>query len=230
MQERAGFENSDTLQLGSPFDYKESALLCVPRDMPEPKSRAYQAAVEEAILEAAITARGRTMALFTSHNAIQITANTIRDDLRSEGVTVLAQGIDGPPYQLLEKFIRNPQSVLLGTSSFWEGVDIAGDALRVLIVARLPFSVPSEPIFEARSESYENPFTEYAVPQAILRLRQGFGRLIRTRTDKGVVVILDNRIISKKYGKMFLDSLPPAKLSTPTRRDMKIEIGNWLKK
>ena len=138
------------------------------------------------------------MARFTSHASLQATAEAIRGDLQARGFNVLPQGVDGPPHRLLQTFLDNPRSVLLGTASFWEGVDLAGDSLKVLLLARLPFSVPTEPVFEARSDLYENSFMEYAVPQAILRLRQGFGRLIRTRTDRGVVIILDKRTVSRR--------------------------------
>ena len=122
----------------------------------------------------------------------------------------MQQGADGPPAQVVRRFMQNPRAVLLGTSSFWEGVDISGDALSVLIVARLPFDVPTEPVFQARSELYDNAFMQYSVPRSILRLRQGFGRLIRTKTDRGVVIILDRRVIASRYGSAFLNSLPPA--------------------
>ena len=117
---------------------------------------------------------------------------------------MLAQGVDGSPQQLLTRFQRSPEAALLGTASFWEGVDVGNEALKVLVVARLPFNVPTEPIFAARSEEYENSFMEYAVPQAVLRFRQGFGRLIRSKGDRGVVVVLDSRIVTKQYGRMFL--------------------------
>ena len=116
---------------------------------------------------------------------------------------------------------------MLGTSSFWEGVDLAGEALKVLLVARLPFSVPTEPVFAARSELYEDPFNDYALPQAILRLRQGFGRLIRSRSDKGVAVILDRRVLSRRYGKVLLDSLPPVTLRTCPLRQLPDQIKSW---
>ncbi len=118
--------------------------------------------------------------------------------------------------------------MLLGTSSFWEGVDLAGNVLRVLLVARLPFNVPTEPVFAARSELYENPFTQYSVPQAILRLRQGFGRLIRTRSDRGVAIILDQRIVSKRYGREFISSLPPVTSNACLLEDIPSEIERWL--
>ena len=167
------------------------------------------------------------MALFTSHASLRATAAAVRGNLQAQGLDLLAQGIDGPPYQLVRSFLENPRSVLLGTASFWEGVDLAGEALKVLLVARLPFSVPSEPVFEARSELHEDSFNEYALPQAILRLRQGFGRLIRTRTDKGVVVILDRRIVSKRYGQKFLRSLPPVTFKTCTLRSLAEEVRAW---
>ncbi len=227
--ERTGFGGAKQLLVGSPFDYPTAALLYVPADMPEPSSWAYQTAAEQAIVDSTVAAGGRAMALFTSHASLQAAANAIRGQLQSRGFDVLAQGVDGTPHQLLRRFVENPRSVLLGTSSFWEGVDLAGDSLKVLLVARLPFSVPTEPVFAARSELYERPFDEYGVPQAILRLRQGFGRLIRTRTDRGAVVILDRRTVSRKYGKTFIDSLPPVPLKTPPLAALEEEITAWLK-
>lgn len=209
--ERTGFKDARELLLGSPFDYPSAAVLCLPKDMPEPRSWAYQDALEAAIKDAAIAAEGRTMALFTSYSALRSTASSIKDDLKARGIEVLQQGADGPPAQVVRRFMQNPRSVLLGTASFWEGVDLAGDTLSVLIVARLPFNVPSEPVFQARSELYDNAFMQYAVPQAILRLRQGFGRLIRTKTDRGAVIILDRRVTASRYGSAFLRSLPPAR-------------------
>ncbi len=226
--ERTGFAEADELRLGSPFDYPKAALLCVPNDMPEPSAWDYQAAVEQAVMDAALAAGGATMALFTSHASLQSTSKALKGSLESQGFEVLAQGVDGTPHQLVRRFVENPKSVLLGTASFWEGVDLAGDALKVLLVARLPFSVPTDPVFSARSELYERAFDEYAVPQAILRLRQGFGRLIRTSRDRGVAVILDKRAVSRRYGRAFLDSLPPATRRTPALYEMPGEIRRWL--
>ena len=228
MRERTGFAESEELLLGSPFDYPRAALLCVPEDMPEPGSRAYQPAVGRAIMDAALAVGGQTMALFTSHASLQGVASDIRGDLQARGITVLAQGVDGAPPQLLRRFLDNRSSVLLGTASFWEGVDLAGESLKVLLLTRLPFNVPSEPVFAARSELYEDPFNLYAVPQAVLRLRQGFGRLIRTKTDRGVVVILDRRIVSRGYGKAFLGSLPHVTTKTCTLSQMPREIQRWI--
>ena len=228
IRERTGFEDADELLLGSPFDYSRAAILCVPEDMPEPASWAYQPAVNQAIIDAAVAAGGRAMALFTSHAALQTAAAAIRGALDARGLSLLAQGVDGPPHQLLRSFLENPQSVLLGTASFWEGVDLAGESLKVLLVARLPFSVPTEPVFQSRSELYEEPFNGYAVPQAILRIRQGFGRLIRTKSDKGVVAILDRRIVSRGYGKAFIRSLPPVTLKTGKLSELGSVIASWL--
>ena len=210
--ERTGFKDARELLLGSPFDYPNVAALCLPNDLPAPNSWAYQDALDDAIKDTAIAADGRTMALFTSYSALRKTASNIRDDLKARGIEVLQQGNDGPPAQIVRRFMQNPRAVLLGTASFWEGVDLPGDALSALIIAKLPFDVPNEPVFQARSELYDNAFMQYSVPRAILRLRQGFGRLIRTKTDRGVVVILDGRVTGSRYGSAFLHSLPPARI------------------
>ena len=228
VRQQTGFVDAQEILLGSPFDYPRSALLCVPDDMPQPTSPEYQAAVEQAITDAAVSLGGRTMALFTSHASLQAASSAIRGNLQARGLNILAQGIDGTPQQLVRRFLEDPSSVLLGTSSFWEGVDLAGESLKVLLVARLPFSVPSEPVFAARSELYEDPFNSFAVPQAILRLRQGFGRLIRTKTDIGVAVILDQRIVSRRYGKAFLSSLPPVTFKTCKLHNLGDEIRDWV--
>ena len=219
---------AEELLLGSPFDYNKAALLCIPKDMPEPSSWAYQPALEQAIIDATVEANGSTMTLFTSHNALQATAKAIRGPLQSRGFDLFAQGIDGTPNQIARNFLDTPRSVLLGTASFWEGVDLPGDALKVLIVAKLPFDVPTDPIFEARSELYENAFYNFAIPRAVIRVRQGFGRLIRTKTDTGVVAILDHRVLSRQYGKEFLASLPPVNTETHELLELGVKIRNWL--
>ena len=226
--ERTGFKDARELLLGSPFDYPSAAILCLPSDMPEPRSWAYQEALEGAIKDAAIAAEGRTMALFTSYSALRSAASSVKDDLKARGIEVLQQGADGPPAQVVRRFMQNPRAILLGTASFWEGVDLPGDALSVLIVARLPFTVPSDPVFQARSELYDNAFMQYAVPQAILRLRQGFGRLIRAKTDRGAVIILDSRVTASRYGSAFLRSLPPARRVDCSLRQIPDIIGSHL--
>ena len=208
--ERTGFTNATELMLGSPFDYPNAAILCVPRDMPAQNSWMYRDALEQAIIDAATAADGRTLALFTSYASLNRTANAITDRLQARGISVLQQRSGEPAAQLVQRFINDPKAVLLGTMSLWEGIDLAGDLLKVLMVEKLPFNVPTEPVFEARSELYDNSFMQYSVPQAILKLRQGFGRLIRTKRDRGAAVILDRRIVTSRYGAAFLRSLPPA--------------------
>jgi len=141
---------------------------------------------------------------------------------------VLGQGIDGTPRQLLATLRDNHRTVLLGASSFWEGVDVTGEALSLLVMARLPFSVPSDPVFQARSELFEAPFEQYAVPQAILRFKQGFGRLIRRKTDRGIMVVLDRRLLTKRYGPSFVRSLPPCDLREVPLRGLAGEVSDWL--
>ncbi len=226
--ERTGFSDSDELLVGSPFDYPRSALICVPSDMPDPNSADYQSALTDAIADATLAAEGHSMALFTSYASLRRTATSLRQKFAATGITVLAQGSDGSPQQIIRRFIENPRSVILGTSSFWEGVDLAGDVLKVLMVARLPFSVPTDPVFSARSELYDNAFMEYSVPQAILRLRQGFGRLIRTKQDRGVAILLDGRLSSRRYGKSFLNSLPPGTIKSCKLEELNSEIVGWL--
>lgn len=229
IQERTGFTHSEHRLLGSPFDYASSALVCVPKDMPQPTAPNYVDAAARAIGDAAAAAGGRTMALFTSYASLRETANAMRQSMLAEGIELLVQGNESSPHQIVRRFRENPKSVILGTASFWEGVDLAGDSLQVLVVTRLPFNVPTEPVFEARSELYDNPFMQYAVPQAVLRLRQGFGRLIRTNTDRGVAIILDQRVISRRYGWLFLRSLPPAGRRTCRLDELGDEVSRWLR-
>jgi len=210
LRSRLGIEEAREMVLGSPFDYKNAALLYVVNNIPEPnRKQEFQRAVEKAILELARATRGRLMALFTSYAQLQRTAEAIRDPLLADGIMVYEQGSGASPQALLDEFRTSDGAVLLGTRAFWEGVDIPGEALSALVIVKLPFAVPSDPIVAARSEMFENPFREYQLPEAVLTFRQGFGRLIRTQTDRGVVVVLDRRLLSKYYGKVFLDSIPP---------------------
>ena len=226
--ERLGLEDSEELLVDSPFDYPRSVLLCVPRDMPDPTNGGYQAALQQALIDICRAAEGRTMGLFTSHASLQTARSGIKDALEREGYQVLGQGVDGSPRALLEAFLREPKSVLLGTASFWEGVDIPGGALKALVVARLPFNVPTEPVFAARSQLFDDPFNQYAVPQSVLRFRQGFGRLIRGEEDRGVVVVLDQRIASRRYGRVFLESIPECTVSKGGIRELSVEVKRWL--
>ncbi|GAB4559240.1 MAG: helicase C-terminal domain-containing protein [Anaerolineae bacterium] len=196
------------MAVDSPFDYREQALLYIPTDMPEPNSRDYQAAVETAIIELARATEGRLLALFTSYNQLRQTTEAVTQALYPEGFIIFSQGDGASRTQLLESFRTTPRAVLLGTRSFWEGVDVIGEALSALVICKLPFAVPNDPIIQARSQLFLDPFNEYYLPDAILRFRQGFGRLIRSRDDVGICVILDRRVVSKAYGQRFLESLP----------------------
>ncbi len=229
IQERLDAANAMTLAVGSPFDYPRSTLLYLVSDMPEPNQPSYQQYVERALTELFRASQGRGMALFTSYSQLRATAKAVAPQLLRDGIMVYEQG-DGTSRRIMMEQFRNAErGVLFGTRSFWEGVDIQGEKLSALAICKLPFDVPTDPIFSARSETYEDPFNEYSVPETVLRFRQGFGRLIRAKTDRGVVVVLDRRLISKNYGAAFLNALP----SPAVRRGMLAGLGTavaeWLK-
>ncbi len=197
--------------IGSPFNFSENALIYVPDNIPDPNQEpdAYRHNITKHIEEIISLTQGRSFILFTSFEMLNAVYEKIKDDM--DTYTLFKQG-DKPRYQLLEEFKASKNPVLFGTATFWHGVDVPGKTLKCVIITKLPFAVPSDPIIEARMEllksQNKNPFMDYQVPQAITLLRQGFGRLIRTATDTGIVVILDPRIKSKFYGKFFLNSLP----------------------
>lgn len=203
-------------RIASPFDYGRQALLAVPADMPLPDRPEFDQAVAGALLEAARTSRGRMFALFTSYGALTRAHRALEGPLRREGLVPLRQG-EGGRAQLLERFRATPGAVLFGTDSFWEGVDVPGDRLVLVAITRLPFRVPSEPLQEARAEAVTrrggDPFHELQLPQAALKLTQGFGRLIRTAADRGAVLVLDRRLVARAYGRRFLESLPPVRVA-----------------
>ena len=228
--ERLGFAGASELVLGSPFDFYESALLYTPPGMPQPGAHDFHKHVARVVMEAAGAADGRTMVLFTSRAALNETAGAIRGPLSNRGIDVIAQGRDGPPRVVAERFVQEPRSVLLGTSSFWEGVDFSGDSLTVLIVARLPFQVPSDPVFKARSQQYDNAFMEYALPNAIIRFRQGFGRLIRSTRDRGVAIVLDPRILTQRYGREFIAALPRMRVTDGRGHGTANLINKWMER
>ena len=201
----------------SPFEYKKNVLLSVPSDLPEPKSADYSQKLSDLIKNVLIISEGKGLVLFTSYSMLKTVYDLVRDDFSNAGITLFKQG-DDDNKKLLGNFNINKNSVLFATDSFWEGVDVPGESLSVLIICRLPFKVPSDPVIKARMELIEknggNSFMEYSLPEAVIKLRQGFGRLIRRKSDRGVILITDTRILSKFYGKIFLNSLPE------TRRDI----------
>jgi len=228
IQDRLGLQDAHTLALGSPFDYQQAVRILVPRDIPEPTWPDYVEALSRAIVDLGRASEGRALVLFTSHASLRAAHALSRGPLQREGIEVLGQGIDGSPRYLVRALQSNPRSVVLGTASFWEGIDVVGDALSLLVVTRLPFIVPTEPVFAARSALYDDPFGQYALPQAILRFKQGFGRLIRSKTDRGVLVVLDRRIVSKSYGGAFLESLPACPVREAMLREMPGLVREWL--
>jgi ATP-dependent DNA helicase DinG len=202
----------------SPFDYNRHALLVLPNDLPPPGSPASESAYEEwlrrALFDVAKVVRGGMFILFTSYGSLNRSFQALEQPLREAGLAPLRQG-EMSRAMLIHSFRRQPSSVLFATDSFWEGVDIKGEALRCVVIARLPFRVPTEPIQQARIEAITSQggdaFNDFAIPQAVMKLKQGFGRLIRSNEDRGVVLILDSRVVTKSYGRIFLESLPPAR-------------------
>ncbi len=231
IRERLHAENVQTIDVGSPFNYRETTLIFVPSDMPEPNDRQrYQQAVERGLIELSAALDGRVLGLFTSYSQLRQTAQAIAPRLALGNITVYDQTDGSSRQALLEGFRTTERAVLLGTRSFWEGVDIPGEALSALVIVRLPFAVPTEPIFAARSETYANSFSDYAIPDAILRFRQGFGRLIRTQTDRGIVAIFDSRVQSKSYGMHFLEALPDCTVQYGPLQELPEAAQKWLKR
>jgi len=229
LKNRLNADEADELIVGSPFDFESSAMLYLPNDIPEPsQTAAYQKMVEHTLIQLSKATGGRLLALFTSYAQLKKTSQAIGRRLIDAEIQVYEQGEGASANTLLESFKETDRAVLLGTRAFWEGVDIPGEALSVLVIVKLPFAVPSDPIVAARSETFDDPFNEYSIPEAILTFRQGFGRLIRTQFDRGIVVVLDRRILSKKYGRFFIESLPPSKLITGSVTDLPKRAAQWL--
>jgi len=218
---RLGMDDGQELLLDSPFDFEQQALLYIAPGLVDQQATGYQDAFEEELRSILNVTQGRTLVLFTSYGQLRRTAETLRSVMPD--LALLCQG-EMPAYRLIERFKQSPGSVLLGTASFWQGIDIPGDALQCVVIAKLPFAVPDDPLIEARMEKLKNPFWEYQVPQATLLFRQGFGRLIRTKTDKGAVAVLDSRIMTKSYGKLFMRSIPTCRV-TDEREDFKRFFG-----
>jgi ATP-dependent DNA helicase DinG len=217
------------LALGSPFDYESAALVYVPNDIPEPSDRhGFQRAINQSLIRLCQATGGRALVLFTSYAQLRSTSQAIAPALAENDIQVYEQGEGASPHALLESFRIADKAVLLGTRAFWEGVDVPGEALSVLVIVKLPFDVPSDPIIASRSETFEDPFYQYALPEAILRFRQGFGRLIRTQYDRGVVAILDRRVLTKRYGRSFIDSLPACSVQVGALMNLPKAAARWL--
>ena len=214
MRRRLGLEHTRELVLPSHFDYQNQALFYVPPDVPDPRTPQFSVKAADRIRRVLEITRGRAFVLFTSYAQMKDVYQRLLGEL---GFPMFLQG-DAPKSALLEEFRLTPHAVLFATSSFWQGVDVQGEQLSCVIIDRLPFAVPSDPVVAARVKSIDaeggNAFYQYQVPAAVITLKQGFGRLIRSLQDRGLLVLLDNRILKKAYGKVFLESLPDYRRTT----------------
>jgi ATP-dependent DNA helicase DinG len=220
-------------QLGSPFDFSRQALIAIPTDIPEPNSRDFPKHLREGLLRALQISQGRAFILFTAYGLLNQMFRELSPELAKLGFIAMKQGQENR-HRLLENFKRQVGSVLFATDSFWQGVDVHGEALECVIIPRLPFKVPSEPVLEARVEAIDrrggNSFMEYSVPQAVIKFKQGFGRLIRRKSDFGAIVIFDNRIVTKHYGRLFLESLPESRIAAGKSEDVFAEMAAFYKR
>jgi ATP-dependent DNA helicase DinG len=221
---RVGAEAAEACEIGSPFDYARQMEIFLVRSMPEPASPKFEQALETWVAHFLRRSAGRAFVLFTSYRLMRSLADRMDGFFRREGYRLLVQGSGMPRHQLIQEFRDDVSSVLFGTDSFWTGVDVPGEALSNVIVTRLPFAVPDHPLVASRLERIEeeggNPFMDFSVPEAILKLRQGVGRLIRSKRDRGITVILDNRVLTKSYGKAFLKALPDAPVTVVDDREL----------
>lgn len=228
-------EPAASLLLHSPFDYRSQALLCVPTDLPLPGSVTDQVFVEacaEFLADLLPAAGGRSLVLFTSHRALRHSYSLLAEELAAQGLDLYVQGVHGDRSRLLRALRSEERAVVFGSATFWEGIDVRGPQLSCLVIAKLPFPRPDEPIVAARQEKLalegKAAFAHYSLPQAVLRLRQGFGRLIRSGQDRGAVVILDARLLRRRYGEVFLRSLPRTSRCFAPSHQVTREVGDWL--
>ncbi len=212
LRSRVGLDRGAELQLGSPFDYDSQCTIYLEAGLPSPEEPGFLPAAMDRAMHYLRQTQGRAFVLFTSYAMLDRAAKILEPQLEPLGYPMFAQGGQLTRGQLLTRFKNTPNAVLLGTDSFWQGVDVQGEALSNVIITKLPFEVPDKPLTEARLDAIRleggNPFGEYSLPEAVIKLKQGFGRLIRSKTDTGIVVVLDKRIVTKAYGKKFLEALP----------------------
>ena len=227
IKSRLGLTGADSLALGSPFDYARQVTVHLPKNLPDPADSAdsFERGAIRAIAHYLEQTQGKAFVLFTSYKMLEAAARALTPWLARRNIALFAQSDGMPRSKMVEAFKADVNSVIFGADTFWQGVDVPGEALSNVIITRLPFSVPSHPLLEARLEDIRqrggSPFVEYQVPEAVIKLKQGFGRLIRTKTDRGIVVILDPRVLTKPYGRTFLNSLPkcPQIVETPAFGD-----------
>ncbi|MDY6833768.1 MAG: helicase C-terminal domain-containing protein [Chloroflexota bacterium] len=224
-----GLTHTNELKVDSPFNYLNSTLVYLPSGIPMPNQPGYQRMVEQVLLDLCRTTRGRVLILFTSHAQLRMTRESLQTYLDDDGILLLGQGVDGSTKHLVETFRSNDRTILMGASSLWEGVDVVGDALSVLVITKLPFSVPTDPVIEARSELFHDAFNEYNIPQTIIKFKQGFSRLIRSKNDRGAMIVLDSRLQTRSYGKDILNSLPQCTIKKGPVRRIPREVVSWLR-
>ncbi|MGA2070915.1 MAG: helicase C-terminal domain-containing protein [Sedimentisphaerales bacterium] len=219
---RVGLADYDAVKLGSPFDYQKQVTIYIESDLPEPNDEKFVASACESIKKYILKTQGRAFVLFTSYKMLGDFAEQLAEWFKDNDIELLQQGVGQDRTSLLRRFKTDGRFVLFGTDSFWQGVDVAGEALSNVIIVRLPFAAPDTPLLAGRLDKIKeeggNPFAEYQLPLAIIKFKQGFGRLIRTKTDTGIVVILDSRILSKSYGRNFLSAIPTCKTDIVTHR------------
>lgn len=233
-REQLGLQEMDKVnefRVESPFNYKEQAMLCVPTDVPGGQNgKNYEQKIVPYLKKLLLLTNGNALILFTSYQMLNEVHSAVKKEL-PEGISLLVQGME-PRNKLTDKFKRTKNSVLFATDSFWEGIDVPGDSLRLLVIMKLPFKVPTEPIFEAKSEYLKsqgmNSFQEYSIPLAVIKFKQGFGRLIRSRKEKGVAVVFDKRVVTKYYGKYFINSLPDCNVVRGNFKDLLGKIEKFL--
>ncbi|MBN1818235.1 MAG: DEAD/DEAH box helicase [Sedimentisphaerales bacterium] len=220
---RIGLSEFDAVRLGSPFDYPRQVTLYLEADMPAPTQAEFGPAATEKIKQYLLQSDGRAFVLFTSYSMLQNIAERIGPFMAEQGMELLIQGGGTDRSILLDRFKEDHRSVLFGTDSFWQGVDVPGEALSNVIIVRLPFAVPNHPLIQGRIEALqargENPFWTYQLPTAIIKFKQGFGRLIRNKTDTGIIVVLDSRIVKRNYGRLFLEAIPPCTVEVVRDKD-----------
>jgi len=226
-------ERLQTLLLPSPFNYEEQVLLAVPAFFPDPRSPQFREYTRDFLLQLNKEQKRGTLVLFTSYALLNEIYHALKMKYEMERTPLLAQGIDGSRHRIITQFKEVAHSVLFGTDSFWEGVDVPGKALEILLITKLPFDVPSDPVIQAKMEMIRkqggNPFMDFTVPEAVIRFRQGFGRLIRSHSDYGAVIILDNRVVKKMYGRIFLDSLPVRSRIFHKPQELWETLANWFR-
>lgn len=222
-----GIDNTNSSVIKSPFDYKNMVLLGLIRDIPDPRNELYQQKLDSTLVDICSSTKGGILILHTSYYSLRISRSILKKSLETKGYTIKAQGIDGTINQILSSIQNHENFIIMGTNTLWEGIDIPDSKLKSVVITRLPFGVPGDPINTAKSAKLNNPFRELTLPQAIIRFRQGFGRLIRNEKGKGAVFILDSRIINQQYGNLFINSIPECSMKKIDTSQISILLKDW---